>query len=79
MRRFALPLLISSLTACSSAGPVVVTAIDTFCTRIDRYHATEAERDVLKANESALERLIRWVAGINKQYDDDCLKPKPGP
>lgn len=78
MRRFALPLLILSLTACSKDGPVVVTAIDTFCTRIDRYHATEAERAFIKANEGILERLVRWVSGINKQWEDDCLKPTPG-
>jgi hypothetical protein len=56
-----------------------MTAIDTFCTRVDRYHATDAERSFLKANSGPLERIIRWMAGVNKQWDDNCLKPTPGP
>lgn len=77
MRPFAASLLILSLTACSSVQ--TVTAVETFCTRVDRYHATDAEREFLKANSGPLERLIRWVAGISRQWDDTCLKPVPGP
>jgi ABC-type transporter lipoprotein component MlaA len=75
--RFAIPLLMLSLTTCSSVP--VVTAVETFCTRVERYHATEAERAFLKANSGPLERFIRWAAAINKQYDDNCLKPVAGP
>ena len=78
MRRFATSLLMLSLTACDK--PVaVVTSVDTFCTRVERYHATEAERAFLKANSGPLERFIRWAAGINQQYDDHCLKPSGTP
>lgn len=79
MKTLALLLLTISLTGCGR-DPVVVTAsIDTFCTRVDRLHATEAERAALKANAGPLERIIRWIAGINRQWDDTCLKPAPGP
>lgn len=77
MKRFATSLLMLSLTACGS-GAVVVTSVDTFCTRVERYHATEEERAVLKANSGTLKRLIRWVAGINGQYDSHCLQPGKG-
>lgn len=77
MRKFAALLLIASLTGCAS-GAVVVTSVDTFCTRVERYHATDEERAVLKANSGMLERFIRWAAGINGQYDEHCLKPVPG-
>lgn len=77
MRRFALSLLIASSTACSN--PVVVTSVDTFCTRVERYHATDEERAFLKANSGPLDRFIRWAAGINAQYDDHCLKPSGTP
>lgn len=77
MKRFVISLLMLSLTACGEH--VVVTSVDTFCTRVERYHATDAEREALKANSGPLERLIRWVAGINKQYDDHCLKPSGTP
>lgn len=77
MRLFATLLLTLSLTAC--AEKPVVTAVDTFCTRVERFHATDAERAFLKANSGVLERFIRWAAGINKQWDDSCLKPVEGP
>jgi hypothetical protein len=73
MKRFALSLLMLSLTACGEH--VVVTSVDTFCTRVERYHATDDERAALKANSGPLERFIRWAAGINAQYDKHCLKP----
>ena len=78
MKLFEASLLMLSLTACSSGAPLV-TAVDTFCTRVDRFHATDGEREFLKANSGPLERMVRWVAGINKQYDDTCLAPKAGP
>lgn len=77
MRLFATSLLIASLTGCANP-PVVVTSVDTFCTRVERYHATEAERAALKANSGPLERFIRWAAGINSQYDAHCLQPAKG-
>ncbi len=77
MKRFATSLLMLSLTACDK--PIaVVTSVDTFCTRVERYHATDEERAVLKANETTLERFIRWTAGINAQYDSHCLQPAKG-
>jgi hypothetical protein len=66
-----------SLTACGEH--VVVTSVDTFCTRVERYHATDDERAALKANSGPLERFIRWAAGINAQYDKHCLKPSGTP
>lgn len=78
MRRCAILLLTASLTACGDGPPVVVTSVDTFCTRVERYHATDEERAFLKANSGPLERLIRWVAGINGQYDRHCLAPANG-
>lgn len=75
MKRFATSLLMLSLTACGSGPIAVVTSVDTFCTRVERFHATDAERAALKANEGTLERPIRWMAGINQQYDDHCLQP----
>lgn len=76
MKRFATSLLMLSLTACDK--PVVLTSVDTFCTRVERYHATADERAVLKANSAPLELLIRWAAGINEQYDKHCLQPAKG-
>lgn len=67
---------IALLAACSHTP--VVTSVETFCHRVERFHATEAEREALKANSTALERLIRWVAGINAQWDANCLKPVAG-
>ena len=78
MKRFAMLLLIASLTACSNKPIAVVTSVDTFCTRVERYHATDEERAVLKANARPLERFIRWAAGINAQYDSHCLQPAKG-
>ena len=77
MRRFATSLLMLSLTACGEQ--VVVTSVDTFCTRVERYHATDDERAFLKANSGPLDRFIRWAAGINTQYDSHCLKPSGTP
>ena len=76
MKRFAVPLLMISLTGCDR--PIVVSAVETFCTRVERFHATDAEREFLKANSLPLERVIRWMAGINQQWDDQCLKPVAG-
>lgn len=66
------------LAACGDKTPLV-TSVETFCTRVDRFHATDGEREFLKANSGPLERIIRWMAGINVQYDAACLKPVPGP
>lgn len=66
-----------SLTACGDVSTVAI-SVDTFCTRVDRFHATDAERAFLKANSGPLERIIRWVAGINGQYDSHCLQPGKG-
>lgn len=69
--------ILLALSACDK--PVVVNTVsDTFCTRVERFHATQAETDALKANSGPLERFIRWAAGINKQWDDECLKPAKG-
>lgn len=76
MRLFAASLLMLSLTACGNAP--LVTSVETFCTRVDRFHATDGEREFLKANSGPLERIIRWMAGINAQYDATCLKPVAG-
>ena len=73
MRLFALSLSMALLTACADRVSVV-TSVDTFCTRVERYHATDDERAALKANSGALERFIRWAAGINAQYDAHCLR-----
>ena len=78
MKKFAMLLLMGSLTACGDKPIAVVTSVDTFCTRVDRLHATDAERAFLKANSGQLERIIRWVAGINAQYDAHCLQPDKG-
>lgn len=78
MRRFAPLLLMASLTACGDRPIAVVTSVDTFCTRVERFHATDEERAVLKANAGPLERFIRWAAGINGQYDSHCLQPAKG-
>jgi hypothetical protein len=66
------------LTACGDKPITVVTSVDTFCTRVERYHATDEERAFLKANSGLLERFIRWAAGINAQYDKHCLQPARG-
>lgn len=66
------------LAGCLGVGEPLVTSVDTFCTRVDRFHATDGEREVLKANAGPLERVIRWMAGINGQWDATCLKPKEG-
>lgn len=65
------------LSACGQTP--VVTAVETFCHRVERFHATDEERAFLKANSGPLERIIRWMAGINKQWDETCLKPVSGP
>ena len=80
MRRFAISLLMLSLTGCADR-PVVVTSVDTFCTRVEPFHGSEDERAALKraaAAEPLIVRFIRWAAGIDTQYDDHCLKPARG-
>lgn len=77
MKRCAALLLTILSTGCGSAP--LVTAVGDFCQRVDRFHATDAERAFLKANSGPLERVIRWVAGINAQWDAECLKPVAGP
>lgn len=77
MKRFAALLLMISLTAACDP-PHVVSSAETFCTRVDRFSATDSEKAFLKANSGPLERLIRWVAGINAQWDGACLKPVSG-
>jgi len=80
MKRFATSLLMLSLTACADRA-VIVTSVDTFCTRVERHHATEAERAALKraaAIEPETHRFIKWGGAINKQWDEHCLKPVPG-
>lgn len=72
-------ILSSSLLLGACAGQPVISSVETFCQRVDRFHATDGERAFLKANSGPLERLIRWVAGINDQWDATCLKPAPGP
>lgn len=80
MAALAKALVVSGALLVGACGErIVVTAAETFCTRVDRFHATDTEREALKANAGPLERLIRWVAGINKQWDDNCLKPVAGP
>ena len=67
--------LVASLMLGACDKPVaVISSVDTFCTRVERYHATDDERAALKANSGALERFIRWAAGINAQYDAHCLR-----
>jgi hypothetical protein len=78
MRRCVALLSTSLLTVSCASAPVVVTSVETFCTRVERFHATDGEREFLKANSGPLERFIRWAAGINSQWDDTCLKPVPG-
>lgn len=78
MKKCAILLSILSLTACDRP-PVVVTSVDTFCTRVDRFHATEEERAALKraaAAEPQTHRFIRWGGAINAQWDQRCLKPE---
>ena len=80
MRRFAISLLMLLLTACGEK--VVVTSVDTFCTRVDRFHATDAERAALKraaAAEADTHRFIKWGGSINEQWDKNCLKPSGTP
>lgn len=76
MKRFATSLLMLSLMGCDKA--VVVSSVDTFCTRVERYHSTEDERAALKraaAAEPLIQSFIRWGAGIITQWDSACLKP----
>lgn len=68
--RCAMLLLIASLTACGNVH--IQPAVETFCTRVSRYHSSEAERAFLKANQGVLEGLIRWAGGINRQHDETC-------
>lgn len=77
MKRFA-ALLLMSLLISGCDPPPVVTASETFCVRVDRFYATDAEKAVLKANAGPLERFIRWAAGINAQWDEACLRPSAG-
>lgn len=81
MKRLAILLSILSSTACADR-PVVVTSVDTFCTRVDRFHATDGERAALKraaASEPETHRFIKWGGAINTQWDDQCLKPSMVP
>ena len=82
MKRFALSLLMASLTACGDKPIAVVTSVDTFCTRVERFHGTDAELAALKRSAAAepdTGRFIRWGGGINTQWDKHCLKPSGTP
>jgi len=80
MRRIATSLLMLSLMGCANP-PVVITSVDSFCTRVDPFHGAEDERAALKravAAEPLITRFIRWAAGIDSQYDSHCLQPAKG-
>lgn len=74
MRKFAILLTTIALTACDKPT-IVVSHVDTFCTSVDRFHATEAQRAAFKANETLWETAVNYLAGISKKWDAECLKP----
>jgi hypothetical protein len=81
MKKFATLLLMVLLTACGDGPMAVVTSVDTFCTRVERFHATDDERAALRraaAAEPLIVRFIRWAAGTNNQHDEHCLQPAKG-
>lgn len=83
MTKFARRHIAIASTICSSLllgggcdpQQIVVTSVDTFCASVDRYHATAAQRAALKANPDLWESLVNWIGGIDKTWDDKCLKP----
>lgn len=68
-------IIVALLSACGQTAqplPPTVTAVDTFCTRVSRFHATDAQRAAMKANRATWESLVNWLGGINEQWDQHC-------
>lgn len=79
MRKLALILLTISLTGCANSTPVIH-AVDTFCTRVDRYHVGDDADQLKQAARAypAVTRLVRWAFGVTDQWDKNCLAPAKG-
>ncbi len=71
MRKWCAPLMTVALTACGEV-PVIGT-VDTLCTVTRRYHATDAQVAVFKADQPLWEPLVNWMLGFNKERDKRCL------
>lgn len=71
MKKFALLPILIALTACSSAPPVAH-AVDTFCIKVSRYHATTEQKEAMKANQGVWEPLVNWLLSVDKAWDETC-------
>lgn len=77
-RRFAKVLLTLSLTvpgslllaACPEKPPLTV-AVDTLC-ETPRYHTTDDERAIAKANAPKMKGLFDWLAAFDVRWDKRC-------
>ncbi len=75
MRKSAIVLLMLLLTGCAERTQLAVVSVDTFCTRVERFHGAEPERAALKravVAEPLIERFVRWAGGINEQHGERC-------
>lgn len=75
MKKLLLLLTLIASTSCSQTAqplPPTVTAVSDFCTRVSRFHATDAQRAAMKANRATWESLVNWLGGINEQWDAHC-------
>jgi len=78
MKKCTVLLTTIALTACAERGPLVATA-DTLCIVTTRYHATDAQVAVFKADRGLWEPLVDWMLAFNKERDKRCLVPVAGP
>lgn len=78
LMQIASTIFVSFLVAACDPPRIVVSHVNTFCTSVDRYHATQAQRDAFKADPPLWESMVNWLAGVDKTWDDECLKPAPG-
>lgn len=72
MKKFAALLLTIALTACGEKPPPTIVAVNTLCTSTTRFHATEAQIAVLKANKTVMETMIDWLFAFGKTRDVEC-------
>lgn len=74
----ALCLVFAVVVLAGCADKPVVVAVSELCVSTSRYHATEQQVIVFKADQALWQPLVDWLASFNRVRDETCLKPVAG-
>lgn len=72
MKRSVLLLTMIVLTGCADPPKPIVVSQDLLCTQTTRYHATEAQRAIFKADPDVWMPLVDWLGGFDIVRDSNC-------